>query len=67
MTAGLFGLGGPEMIALLFGGLCFAGVMAGVLVMIISLTGKNAKRLAALEEENRRLREENEHLRSDRK
>jgi hypothetical protein len=61
MYAGIFGLGGPEVIALLCMGLCVGGVIA-VVVLTSSLNTKNSNRLTALEEENRRLRDEIERL-----
>ena len=46
MIAGLFGLGGPEMIALLLlGGGCSVVVAAGVIILIVTQTRDKRSRL----------------------
>jgi nitroreductase len=54
----IFGLGGPEIIAMIAGPMCLAVVALGVYWLVVSETRKNSNRLARLEEENRRLNEE---------
>jgi cell shape-determining protein MreC len=60
MFAALFGLGGPEMIALLvMGGLvCGGTLLALAIVFFVTQQSKKPDRFSVLEEENRRLREE---------
>jgi hypothetical protein len=60
MFAALFGLGGPEIVALLvIGGLvCGAPILALAIVFFVTRQSKTPDRLSVLEEENRRLREE---------
>jgi hypothetical protein len=58
-----FNLGAQEFIVLLLGGLCFAGVSAIIVVLVVLLTRRQSRedapnRQSALEAENQRLREE---------
>jgi hypothetical protein len=74
MVFGFFNLGAQEMLILLFllfGGLCFAGVLASTLVVVVLLTrrqNRDATRnpQAASEAEIQRLREELARLKKDR-
>ena len=44
MIAGLFGLGGPEIIALILIGGCFTAVVAGTVVLVVLLTRQKDNR-----------------------
>jgi multidrug efflux pump subunit AcrB len=71
MIFGLFNLGMQEMIILFLGGLCLAGFIASIVVLVILLTRRQGRddvptRQAATEAENQRLREELAKLKRDR-
>jgi hypothetical protein len=71
MVFGAFNLGPQEFIVLLLGGLCFTGVIATIVVLVVLLTRRQGRdevpnRQAALEAENRRLREELDKLKRNR-
>jgi hypothetical protein len=68
---GLFNLGPAELLILLVVGLCFAGLVVGIVLLVVSLTRRQgppgaSDRQAALEAENQRLREELARLKKDR-
>jgi hypothetical protein len=70
MVFALFNLGAQEILILIVGGSCFAGVVAGVIVLVTLLTRRQnpdgvSSRLTRLEEENQRLREELEKVKRD--
>ena len=54
----MLGLGAQEILCLLF-----VGVLAVALVVLLGITSRRSGRTTELEEENRRLRDENDRLR----
>lgn len=71
MVFGLFNLGAQEILILFVGGLCFAGVIMCIVVLVVLLTRRQGRddvtnRQAATEAENQRLREELAKLKRDR-